>query len=312
MASKGDRLVAAAGALPWRLRSGKLQVAVVHRPRYDDWSWPKGKLDPGEDWPVAAAREVTEETGLRVRLGIPLPDSHYRVTGNSHRKHVLYWAAEITGGGGKLDHEVDEVRWLEPKAAADRLSYDRDREQLDALVKAHRNGQLDVRAFAVVRHAKALPRRKWKKKDDWLRPLDEQGRAESEHMVAVLAAYGIERLLSSSSTRCVDTLAPYAKAAKLPLETSYALSEESFEKRPKHALKAMRRHLRGQRPGAICSHGPLLPALLKTLADDARGTARGALRDAAEENLEKGEVLVGHLDRTNRIVAIERIRPYRP
>ena len=93
-------VVLAAGTLPWRRRRGRLQVAVVHRPKYDDWSWPKGKLDPGEEWQVAAVREVWEETGLRVRLGIPLPDSEYQVAGASHRKRVRYWAAEITGGSG--------------------------------------------------------------------------------------------------------------------------------------------------------------------------------------------------------------------
>ncbi|GAB95856.1 8-oxo-dGTP diphosphatase [Kineosphaera limosa] len=310
--SKGERLIAAAGAVPWRIRSGKLQVALVHRPRYDDWSWPKGKLDPGEDWPVAAVREVWEETGLRVRLGIPLPEAHFRIGATNTRKHVLYWAAEITGGRGELCNEVDEVRWLTPKQARSQLSYARDREQLDALVKAHGNARLGVRPFAVVRHAKAVPRRKWKHEPDWLRPLDEQGFAEAEHMVDVLRAYGVTRLLSSSATRCLQTLQPYATAAALPLETSYALSEESYEKRPKHAIKAMRRHLHGPRPGAICSHGPLLPELLSTLAADAKGSARGTLRDAAESNLEKGEIVFGHLDRKNRIVAVERIPPHRP
>ena len=72
-------VVLAAGTLPWRRRRGQLQVAVVHRPKYDDWSWPKGKLDPGETFPVAAARETAEETGLVVRLGRPLPTSTYHL-----------------------------------------------------------------------------------------------------------------------------------------------------------------------------------------------------------------------------------------
>lgn len=301
-------LVAAAGALPWRTRDGRLQVALIHRPTYDDWSWPKGKLDPGEEWQVAAVREVWEETGLRVRLGVPLPDSEYKVAGASHRKRVRYWAAEITGGSGKLQHEVDAVAWLTPEAARKRLSYDRDREQLDALVKAHRNKALDVRPFAVVRHGKALPRRKWDK-DDWLRPLEPRGYREAFGLVDVLGAYGIARLLSSSATRCAETLRPYAKAAKLPLDTTYALSEEGFEKRPKKAVAAMRKHMNGARPGAICSHGPVLPDLLSALAGDARKPGRAVLKDAAKNNLEKGEVLIAQLDRRGHIVAVERIPP---
>ena len=306
--STNEEIIAASGAVPWRLRDGGLQVAMIHRPRYDDWSWPKGKLDPGEVWQAAAVREVWEETGLRVRLGSPLPNADYRVAGSSNRKHVRYWSAAITGGSGRLQHEVDKVIWLEPAAARKKLSYERDREQLDAVVKAHRNKVLDVRPFAVVRHAKATPRRKWSK-DDWLRPLDEQGYAESEAMVDVLLAFGIVRLLSSSSTRCVDTLRPYAKATHVRLETSYALSEESFEKRPKRAVEAMRRQMSGRTPGAICSHGPVLPDLLTALAGASKGSARRALTEAAGDNLEKGEVLIAHLDKRNRPVCVERIPP---
>jgi ADP-ribose pyrophosphatase YjhB (NUDIX family) len=82
---------------------GELKVALVHRPRYDDWSWAKGKLDPGEEWPVAAVREVFEETGLHVRLGRPLPSAAYTVlSGSGPRvaKEVRYWAAEVVGGDG--------------------------------------------------------------------------------------------------------------------------------------------------------------------------------------------------------------------
>ena len=83
----------AAGTVPWRRRSGVLEVALVHRPKYDDWSWSKGKLDPGETFQVAATRETLEETGLHVRLGMPLPPTAYRVLDSHGRptvKHVHY------------------------------------------------------------------------------------------------------------------------------------------------------------------------------------------------------------------------------
>ena len=88
-------VIPAAGTLPWRRRDGRLEVALVHRPKYDDWSWAKGKLDPGELPCVAASRETAEETGLKVRLGLPLPPSEYPVLdsiGRPATKAVHYWA----------------------------------------------------------------------------------------------------------------------------------------------------------------------------------------------------------------------------
>ncbi len=302
--------IATAGAIPWRVRSGRLQVAMVHRPRYDDWSWPKGKLDPDEDWPVAAVREVWEETGLRVRLAAPLPCTEFFVSGPRGRalKQVRYWAAEVTGGRGRLRHEVDEVRWADPAAARKLLTRKRDHEQLNALAAAHQTKTLELRPYIVVRHAKALPRRKWSK-DDWLRPLDDEGAVQARKLADLLLAFGTVRLLSSSATRCFDTLDPYARSTGLKLRTSHALSEEGFAKRPQQAVNSLEKHLAGRRPGAICSHGPVLPALLTTLAEHARGAQRTALKAAAKDGMEKGEALVAYLDRKDRVAAVERFAP---
>jgi 8-oxo-dGTP diphosphatase len=106
-------------------------VAVVHRPRYDDWSLPKGKLDPGESFEQAALREVEEETGLRARLERELPSVEYEVRGRP--KLVRYWLMAVESDPGfEPNSEVDELRWLSPADAAELLTYDRDKAVLDA------------------------------------------------------------------------------------------------------------------------------------------------------------------------------------
>ncbi len=303
----------AAGCVPWRRHKGKLLVAVIHRQRYDDWSWPKGKLDAGEDWPVAAAREVLEETGLTVRLGAPLPSSTYPIqepTGLTVLKEVRYWAAAVTGGDGRLRHEVDKVAWLSPRKAAARLTYDRDREQLEALVAAEDARQLRAWPLLVVRHAKAVPRKQWSKVD-WRRPLDERGFRQAAALVPVLHAYGVEDVITSSATRCVDSVKPYARSRGLTLRSTVVLSEEGFEENPGPAIKQLRGMLKQGRPTALCSHGPVLQPLfdlLSRLADPA-SPAREALDRAAAENLDKGEVLISHVAGTGKgakVVAVER------
>ncbi|MCU1536271.1 MAG: putative phosphohistidine phosphatase, SixA [Humibacillus sp.] len=264
-------LVPAAGTLPWRRRDGRLEVALVHRPKYDDWSWAKGKLDPGEHASVAAARETLEETGLVVRLGRPLPLAEYPIldpTGAPTTKRVHYWAASVTGGSGSLIHEIDEVAWVDVRTANDRLDYARDREQLLALVRAERAGELDTWPLALVRHAKSVPRSKWKQ-DDPLRPLDAVGRAQARAVAQVLAAYGIVRLASSPSVRCTATLEPYAVAQRLRVRERPALSEELHEQSAADSVREVAKLLVKGQPAALCSHGPVLPALLESLVPQA-------------------------------------------
>jgi len=308
-------IVPAAGTLPWRHRDGRLEVALVHRPKYDDWSWAKGKLDPGEHPSVAAARETFEETGLVVRLGTPLPPSEYPIldaTGAPATKAVHYWASVVTGGAGKLLHEIDEVAWLDVRAANVRLDYARDREQLLALVRAERAGELDTWPLTLVRHAKATPRSKWKS-DDRLRPLDAVGRAQSAGVAAVLGAYGVSRVVSSSSVRCSSTVEPYAVSRGVKLRTRDGLSEEGFAESPAHAARELGRLLARGEPAALCSHGPVLPSLLETLGhrvgpDHTEAATR--LHEAEGSAMRKGEVLVCHVHGRGedaRIVSVERI-----
>ena len=306
-----DATVRAAGVLPWQLRDGQLQVAVVHRPKYDDWSWPKGKLDPGEAWAAAAVREAHEETGLQVRLGMPLPPASYDVgtRGRYRPKVVRYWAAHVVDGDVDLLHEVDDLAWLPPDDARRRLTYRRDRVQLDALIAAAADDAVQTWPLAVVRHASAVRRRAWRD-DDSSRPLDAAGTRRARELVPLLQAFGVSRLVSSTAVRCAATLEPYADAVGARLRLRDALSEEAFDLDPAPAARSLDKALDRAEPAALCTHRPVLPDLLHRLADRAtRPAVVDALRESAGPGLVKGEVLVAHVHGVGeaaRVVAVER------
>ena len=313
-------VVLAAGTVPWRVRDGRLEVLLVHRPRFDDWGWPKGKLDPGEASAVAAVRETLEETGLLVRLGLPLPQSTYDVPGATADgvprlvpKVVDYWAAEVVGGDGHLANEIDEVAWLDPAAADARLDYRRDVDQLRAVVRAHAEGRLRTWPLLVVRHAKAVGRSSWTGPDQE-RPLDTTGEAHSKALVPLLHAFAPRKVVTSPSARCADTVRPYADAAGLSLRERDGLSEEGHAAEPHRAGAHTLKLLRRGRPVVLCSHGPVLPAVLDVLAGAAvEGSPEQLhLLEVADLGLAKGEVLAAHVSGRGedaRVVAVERHDP---
>ncbi|WP_324145023.1 NUDIX hydrolase [Intrasporangium sp.] len=311
-------VIPAAGTLPWRRREGRLEIALVHRPKYDDWSWAKGKLDPGEPLCVAAARETFEETGLQVSLGIPLPRATYTVLdgeGGPATKEVHYWAAQVVGGSGVLEHEIDEVRWVDARTAHELLDYGRDREQLLAVVRADREDGLQTWPLVLLRHAKSRPRSRWKG-DDRKRPLDAVGREQADDVARILGAYGIKRVVTSSSVRCVQTVEPYAARLATRIKATDSLSEEGFAADPGPAVDHLHKLLERAMPVVVCSHGPVLPTLLEVLGgrvredSDCAASAREQLASAGASPMRKGEALVAHLTDSGdaaRVIAVERI-----
>src|SRR5450759_2570230 len=287
---------------------------MVHRPKYGDWAWSKGKLDPGEDWPAAAVREVFEETGFHVRLGRTLPTSEYTVpdqTGQPTTKECRYWAAEVMGGDGTLVNEIDEVAWLDVPAAAARLSYARDHDQLRALERADRAGTLATWPLVIIRHARSRSRSTWRDANP-LRPLNPRGRQRAQALIPMLAAYGVTRVVTSPSVRCLDTVLPYAVAAAVRARLKAGLSEEGFAEQPDQAPYQLTRLLERGNPAVVCSHGPVLPVLLERLAGLAasdESAAEVTLSEAAQRGMDKGEALVAHVAGTGeqaQVVDVER------
>lgn len=313
-------VVESAGALVWRVRQDELQVRLIHRPRYDDWSWPKGKLDPGEALATAAAREVAEETGAPVALGVPLPGLQY-LTGEGRVKRVHYWAARRVARRSSSakarapvadvnPDEIDDVVWLSVADAAARLTRAVDRGPLDALVQEYERERLDTHAVVIARHGRAEPRAYWMGGEQD-RPLTPIGTAQSYAAVPVLAAYGVEAVATSLWERCSATIAPYAQAADVDTARYETFTEAHHERKPGRVAAAVRAMLESGTSGVLCTHRPVLPTVLDVLGQHAR-RAVADLLPTVDPFLEPGELMIAHVTQTKkgpRVVAAEIATP---
>lgn len=278
------RDVRAAGAVV--IRKGG-EVLLVHRPKYDDWSFPKGKLDRGEHAVTAAVREVAEETGLDIRLGPPLASQRYRMS-NSRMKAVDYWTARVIGSDDvsayRPNDEIDCVEWVPWGSAMQRLTYRYDRTTLSEARQLRRK----THALVVLRHSKARSRRSWRR-DDGERPLVMLGAAQAQRLVPLLAAFDVTSVHTSTSVRCVDTVAPYVDTTGWPLKAYDELSEQGAS--VKGVVRLVDSLIDAGESVVICTHRPVLPTIV-----DALGVADPAL--------EPGCMLVVH-HRKGKIVATE-------
>ncbi|WP_368276005.1 NUDIX hydrolase [Cutibacterium avidum] len=302
--------IQAAGAVVLREMAGTegaREVLVVHRPAYDDLSLPKGKVERGEDLPVTAVREVAEETGIDIRLSMPLQPTEYSVkfptaTGKpkSRAKVVSWWLGVVVGGSIEeataSPQEIDGAFWMPTEQALEQLSYPTDVQVLEEALDTP-----PTSTVVLVRHGKAVSRKEWssrkKTATDAKRPLERRGRRQARALIDLLGAFGVSHLASSSSTRCMQTLKPYAENIGADIVAIDALSEEAHEADPAKTVSAMRK-IAGRalsdpsRPIAVCGHRPVLPTMRDTLG-------------GANRPMSTAECLIIHLDEAGHTIGQE-------
>ncbi|GAB3994781.1 bifunctional NUDIX hydrolase/histidine phosphatase family protein [Glycomyces albus] len=284
----------AAGAVLWRPGPDEPELALIHRPKYGDWSFPKGKLKKNEHLLAAAQREVFEETGIRPVLGRPLAPSFYDKEGRL--KRVDYWCA--TAAAEAVDQavdprEVDGLEWVPMSLAAERLTHERDQPVLaDFAGSAVRT----TVPYIFVRHGIATSKADWFDLDE-LRPLNLRGRERASELEVLLSSYPAGAAYSSNSARCLETLLPYCAAEGVALT---GLPEFTLgSAKPGQALDRMDRLIDAARPAVICGHGESIVELIEHFCDRLGATP------PEDPTLSKGSFWVFHTHE-GKLVATER------
>lgn len=247
--------IAAAGAVAWRDET----VAVVHRPRYDDWTLPKGKLDRGETVPQAAVRELAEETGFDVVLGRHLNTVRYCV--DEAAKQVDYFAARVIGGQFEPNEEVDELRWLPVAQAREILTYPQDVAVLAEFARL----PPQTTSVLLVRHAKAGKREGWHGPDSQ-RPLSPAGRRQAVALTGLLPLFGAGRMHSAPPERCVQTIAGLAQDLGRTVVLEPLLGEQDYSGDPEAGRRRLLELVAGGDSPVVCSQGGVIPGLISALA----------------------------------------------
>ena len=299
----------AAGAVCWREVKKDLLVAIINRSRYQDWTFPKGKVDGGESLPEAAVREVKEETGIKVKLGVPLQTVSYPLD-KTKTKVVHYWAAKVSdkalaSSKFKPDEEVSEVIWLKAEDAFAKLSYKYDRDLLKEVLNLRASGMLKTKPLIIIRHAHATPRADYVG-EDGKRPLLPEGKKQAKELVRLLSAYGPKRVFTSPWRRCKDTITPYAKAHRYKIIDRGELSEMGNAKGPARTAKVAKKLFSDARSSVLCTHRPTLPTIAEVLASYAEPKLAKLILEA--KTLKPGDFIVLHLTNVGpkpKLVAVE-------
>lgn len=267
-AKEFPRAMLAAGAVLWRgdlADLDSIEVAVIHRPSYDDWSLAKGKVDPGESLPTTATREILEETGFEIRLGKLLGKVTYPV--GDRTKVVYYWTGEVLGGEFTPNDEVDELRWLPIAQAREILSYEVDRHVLG---KAEKRFRLPATSRVLyIRHGRAHQRRNWDG-DDNLRPLDKKGRRQAEMLVPMLLPYKPVAVYSAGPERCQATAAPLADELGVEIVVDEMLGDKAYVEKPAKCQKRFQELVDAGGTSVVVSQGTAIPDMIAWLSANGR------------------------------------------
>ena len=286
-------MIRAAGALLWRENSHlEIEIALIHRPRYGDWSLPKGKVDDGETTLQCAYREVFEETGVKAQFTRELGSVEYQESGDL--KRVKYWAAKapLFDQHFTVNEEVDEIRWLTPADAAALATHDSDK----SIIENFMSLEPRTDTLIILRHTKALERGDWDDLDS-KRTLDEKGLQQSENLITHLAPFAIDEIYSSDYLRCVQTVTPLAAARKLKITEIPNLNEETFDIDPERSISFANAVKQDEKNILICSHNPVIPTML-------RGILNTKLKNKDLIKLEPGDAWIVHRVR-GEIVALD-------
>jgi len=298
--------VLAAGGVVWRRDGGDIRVLAVCRKKYRDLSFAKGKLDPGETFAEAAVREIFEETGIACVLGAPLGAVKYRLP-SGRKKHVAYWAVEATKAAIDAstftpNSEIAKVSWLTLDEAREQLSYPADVDVLGRFEQLIEADGLDTFPIVFMRHGKAASA-----SPDAERPLTHTGEEQARAAVAPLRAFGVRRVYASTALRCRQTAAPIAEAIGRPVRVETAISQDAWERGEDDPFTIIAKRVNRGKPAVLCSHGPVIPALMEALASETKTGSSRELREAS--SLSTGSFTVAHVRRGGQIVAIETHSP---
>ena len=253
--------IIAAGGVVWRKNSdGEIEVLLIHRPRYDDWSLPKGKLERNEPLISCAYREILEETGFSVKLGPFIGSVDYYVPRGL--KRVSYWSASLLEDESPFhpNDEVDQILWLDQNSASLKLTRDMDREILTRFLRI----PFDSSALVMLRHAQALERSEWLGEDED-RPLQLVGQLQAFKMLSLYQVFGVEEIHTSDAVRCLDTVAQMAKTLGLTPVITTALSEYTYAKNKEKAISYAKELIKQNKQVILCSHNPVLPRMMEKL-----------------------------------------------
>jgi 8-oxo-(d)GTP phosphatase len=252
--------ILAAGAVLWRKsEKKKIEVLIIHRPKYDDWTFPKGKAEVGEPLIACAYREVLEETNIETAFGPYLGEVEYLT--NDGKKKVSFWSAKVIKEKEfNPNAEVDQLKWVEVTKVKEMLTLDTDRKILEQFLQI----EPDTKPFILLRHAKAVTRDEWQGEDDD-RPLDSYGQNQAKRLLAMYQVFNLEQIHSSDAVRCYDTVVAIAKGLNIKLEVTGKLSESTFKKDKEKAFDYAKDLIKLNESVLLCSHNPILPKMLNKL-----------------------------------------------